>query len=93
MIVSFGSKETRLIWEGEPVNNFMVELQDLVRRKLLMIDVAQDLSDLRSPAGNRLEKLRGDLNGYHSIRVNKRWRIIFRWNDGEVLDVELIDYH
>jgi proteic killer suppression protein len=77
MIVSFGSKETRLIWEGVPVNHFLVELQDVVRRKLLLLSVSDDLMDLRHPPGNRLEKLKGNLAGYYSIRVNGQWRIIF----------------
>lgn len=62
-------------------------------RKLLVIDAAESLEDLRVPPGNRLEKLRGDRAGQHSIRVNDQWRICFRWGSGDAYDVELVDYH
>ncbi|MBW3563826.1 MAG: type II toxin-antitoxin system RelE/ParE family toxin [Acidobacteria bacterium] len=62
-------------------------------RKLDMIDYAEILSDLRSPPGNRLEALKGSLEGFHSIRINDQWRIIFRWTDLGVIDVEITDYH
>jgi toxin HigB-1 len=61
--------------------------------KLLMVDRAQNLNDLLSPPGNRLEKLRGDRAGYHSIRVDRQWRVCFRWHDGDTFDVEFCDYH
>ena len=62
-------------------------------RKLVLLDSAESLEDLRTPPGNRLEKLKGDRAGQHSIRVNDQWRICFRWADGNVVDVELVDYH
>lgn len=62
-------------------------------RKLVVVDSAEQLDDLRIPPGNRLEKLRGDRAGQHSIRVNEQWRICFRWKDGDAYDVEIIDYH
>ena len=62
-------------------------------RKLDVLNAAKDLADLRSPPGNRLEALRGDLRGYHSLRVNQRWRIVFRWQGSEASDVRLTDYH
>jgi len=93
MIVSFGSKETRLIWEGQPVSSFSFEMQRVIRRKLEMINRANSLTDLIQPPSNRLEKLRGNVDGLYSIRVNLQWRIIFRWQDGQARDVEIIDYH
>ena len=62
-------------------------------RKLVAVDAAEELSDLRVPPGNRLEKLRGDRSGQHSIRVNEQWRICFRWKDGNAYEVEIVDYH
>ena len=62
-------------------------------RKLVAVDAAEQLADLRVPPGNRLEKLRGDRAGQHSIRVNEQWRICFRWKDGNAYDVEIVDYH
>jgi len=62
-------------------------------RKLLLLDGAETLTDLQSPPGNRLEKLRGDRAGQHSIRINDQWRICFRWRDGDAHDVEIVDYH
>jgi len=62
-------------------------------RKLVALDAAEQLEDLRVPPGNRLEKLRGDRAGQHSIRVNDQWRICFRWKDGNAYDVEIVDYH
>lgn len=62
-------------------------------RKLIVVDAAETLDDLRVPPGNRLEKLRGDRVGQHSIRVNDQWRVCFRWKDGDALDVEIVDYH
>jgi len=62
-------------------------------RKLLILDAAECLDDLRVPPGNRLEKLKGDRDGQHSIRINDQWRICFRWEDGNAFDVEIVDYH
>ena len=62
-------------------------------RKLVILDAAESLDDLRSPPGNRLEKLKGNRAGLHSIRINDQWRICFRWQDGDAHDVELVDYH
>lgn len=93
MIVSFGSKETRLIWEGQLVSSFMPDFQLTIRQKLKMIDRSVVLMDLIHPPSNRLEKLRGNLEGFYSVRINRQWRIIFRWMDGHAEDVEIIDYH
>ena len=93
MIISFGSKETRLIWEGERVKRFSIELQETVRRKLRMLNNSQNIADLKIPPANRLEKLKGNLKDFYSIRINDQWRIIFRWNNGNASDVEITDYH
>jgi toxin HigB-1 len=93
MIVSFGSKDTERIWTGDGVSYFLIELQHIVRRKLRMLNQSHSLSDLRIPPSNRLEKLRGNLTGYYSIRVNDRWRIVFKWDNGNASEVEIVDYH
>jgi proteic killer suppression protein len=93
MIVSFGSKDTQRIWNGERVKSLPGEIQNAARRKLRMLNNSQSVIDLRIPPANRLEKLMGDLNEYYSIRINDQWRIIFRWNNGNAQNVEIIDYH
>jgi proteic killer suppression protein len=93
MIVSFGDKPTQRIWEGERIKGLATELQEAARRKLRMINNSNNLKDLRIPPANRLEKLKGDLKRFHSIRVNNQWRIIFLWDNGNAYDVQLIDYH
>ena len=93
MILSFGSKETELIWNGIQSKKLPVEIQNIGRRKLRMLNSSQDVSDLRIPPSNRLEKLTGNFNGFFSIRINKQWRIIFVWEKGNASQVEIIDYH
>ena len=93
MIISFGSKETRKIWDGERVKGFSTELQEITRRKLRMINNSQNTMDLQIPPSNRLEKLKGNLKEYYSIRVNDQWRIMFKWGKGNAWDVEIVDYH
>jgi len=93
MIVSFGSKVTRKIWDGERVKDFQAELQEISRRKLRMLNNSQNLMDLQVPPSNGLEKMKGNLKAYHSIRINDQWRIIFKWDSGSASDVEIIDYH
>ena len=93
MLASFGSKATEKIWKGERVKGLALEIQELARRKLRMLNNAQDLEDLRIPPSNRLEKLSGKLKVYYSIRINNQWRIIFKWNNGNAELVEVIDYH
>lgn len=78
------SKATRL---------FPAELRRAARRKLLYLHDAADLRDLRSPPGNRLERLKGDLQGFHSLRINNQWRVVFRWSGGNAFDVQIMDYH
>lgn len=93
MISSFGSKETESIWNGIRVKKLPIEVQQVGRRKLRMIHNSIDLADLRVPPSNRLEKLEGNLKGYYSIRINKQWRIVFKWNKGNASEVEITDYH
>lgn len=93
MIISFGSKSTEKVWNGERVPKWPPEMQKIARRKLRMLHNAQHTADLRIPPSNRLEKLSGNLSGYHSIRINDQWRIIFRWESGQASEVEMIDYH
>jgi proteic killer suppression protein len=93
MIVSFGSKVTKKIWDGERVKDFPTELQEISRRKLRMLNNSQNLMDLQVPPSNRLEKLKGSLKAYHSIRINDQWRIIFKWDHGRASGVEIMDYH
>ncbi len=93
MIQSFGSKETEKIWKGIRVKKLPLEIQSIGRRKLRMLNNSQDISDLRIPPSNRLEKLSGDLKEIYSIRINKQWRIIFTWNSGNANEVRIIDYH
>lgn len=93
MIISFGSKETEKIWNGIVVKNPSIEIQQIGRRKLRMLNNSQDLNDLRIPPSNRLEKLNGTLKDFYSIRINNQWRIIFSWKDGNATAVEIIDYH
>jgi proteic killer suppression protein len=93
MIVSFGSKETEMIWNGIRVKKMPIEIQNVGRRKLRMLNNSQDIADLRIPPSNRLEKLSGNLKDLYSIRINKQWRIIFQWDNGNASDVEITDYH
>ena len=93
MIVSFGSKETEKIWQGQRVSKIPLTVQEAGRRKLRMVNNAVDLADLRIPPANRLEKLSGNLKNYYSIRINEQWRVIFKWASGNATEVEILDYH
>ena len=93
MIISFGSKETEKIWDGERVKKIPMEIQQVGRRKLRMLNNSQNISDLMIPPSNRLEKLSGKLKDYYSIRINDQWRIIFKWENNHSYEVEIIDYH
>jgi proteic killer suppression protein len=93
MIRTFADKETQRLFEREPVKRFPEPVRPAALRKLLLLDAAETLGDLRVPPGNRLEKLRGDRRGQYSIRVNDQWRICFRWEDGDAYEVEVTDYH
>jgi len=93
MILSFGSKDTEKIWNGEKIKRIPLEIQQVGRRKLRMLNNSQNIDDLTIPPSNRLEKLSGNLKGFHSIRINDQWRIIFKWENKHALEVEIIDYH
>jgi proteic killer suppression protein len=93
MIKSFADKRTAAIFAGLCPKETPVDVANTARRKLAMIDRAVDLEDLRSPPGNRLEALKGDRQGQHSIRVNDQWRLCFRWADRGAEDVEFCGYH
>ncbi len=93
MIISFGSKITEKIWHGERVKNIPLEIQQIGHRKLRMLNNSQNLTDLRTPPSNRLEKLKGNRKEFYSIRINNQWRIIFKWENNHSLNVGIIDYH
>ena len=93
MITSFGDKETIKIWEGERVKSFSTDIQEIARRKLRILNNSHDLNDLMIPPSNRLEKLKGNLKDYYSIRVNNQWRIIFKCSSGNANHVAIVDYH
>jgi proteic killer suppression protein len=93
MIRSFASKETERLWGRTRSRSIDPRVQQVALRKLRMLASAATLDDLRVPPGNRLEALRGDRRGQHSIRVNDQWQICFVWRDGGADDVELVDYH
>jgi len=93
MIRSFACKETERLFNDEPSRRLPIQIQHAARRKLLLLHQARTLNDLRAPYGNRLESLKGDRKGQHSIRVNDQWRICFRWQGGDAFDVEIVDYH
>jgi proteic killer suppression protein len=93
MIISFGNKETEKIWNGERVKGLSAEIQEVGRRKLRMLNNSTNISDLRVPPSNRLEKLSGNLKEFYSIRINDQWRIIFKWKSSNAIEVEIIDYH
>jgi proteic killer suppression protein len=93
MIKGFASKDTETIFLRLFSTRLPPSLQRIALRKLLLIDAAERLEDLRIPPMNRLEKLTGDRQGKHSIRINDQWRICFRWADGDAYEVEIADYH
>lgn len=93
MIQSFGDKEAEKVWIGLGSRRLPFKIQNVARRKLRMINSAQNINDLRIPPSNHLEKLSGVLAGYYSIRINNQWRIIFNWENENAFDVEIVDYH
>ncbi|HET8577209.1 MAG TPA: type II toxin-antitoxin system RelE/ParE family toxin [Methylomirabilota bacterium] len=93
MIRSFRNRETEQVFRRERARRLSLDLQRIAQRKLVMLDAAESLQDLRVPPGNRLERLSGDREGQHSIRINDQWRVCFRWRDGDAHDVEIVDYH
>jgi toxin HigB-1 len=93
VIESFADAETARIWNGRRSRRLPSEIQPLALPKLRMLNQARALADLRVPPGNRLEVLRGERRGQYSIRINRQWRICFRWREGAARDVEIVDYH
>ena len=93
MIRSFRDRETEMVFRRERTRRLGSDVQRITLRKLAVLDAAESLRDLRVPPGNRLEKLSGNREGQHSIRVNDQWRICFRWRDGDAHDVEIAGYH
>jgi proteic killer suppression protein len=93
MIKEFGDKESEKIWNGLISKKLPIDIQNVARRKLRMINNSNDINDLRIPPANRLEKLKGNLSNYYSIRINNQWRIIFIWENNDAYDVKIIDYH
>ena len=92
MIASFACKATEELFHEIPVRRFQA-IERQARRKLLYLNSAHSLQDLSVPPGNKLEALKGDRRGQHSIRINDQWRICFKWKDGSAFDVEIVDYH
>ena len=96
MIASFGDRATEDLYHGtksKAARRVPTDIVSVALRKLDMISAAQVLQDLSSPPGNRLEALSGSLKGYHSIRINDQWRLVFRWSDGKAHEVRIADYH
>jgi proteic killer suppression protein len=93
MIKSFADKETEKIYRRNYSKKIPEDIHRRAYRKLLQVDLMDVLEELRSPPGNRLEKLKGDREGQHSIRINQQWRICFEWKDGDAYEVEIADYH
>ena len=93
MIRSFADKEADKIWNGIQSRKLPVNIQNVVRRKLRVINNAQNINDLRIPPANHLEKLSGNLEGFYSIRINTQWRIIFEWENDNAFEVQIVDYH
>lgn len=93
MIKSFASDDTQRIWNGDRIRGLPLEIQNVARRKLRMLNNATKLLELKVPPNNRLEKLHGGRKGQFSIRVNDQWRICFRWQREDAYEVEIVDYH
>ncbi len=93
MIRSFRDRDTERLAQREQVKKWSPELHKAALRELRMLDAAAEIADLRVPPGNRLERLKGDRDGQHSISINDQWRVCFRWDDGDAYEVEIVDYH
>ncbi len=94
MIKSFADAETRAFWEtGKTKKRPPADIRPVTKRKLMMLDAARVLDDLKVPPGNRLHPLTGDRAGQHAIRINDQFRVCFTWRDGDAYDVEITDYH
>lgn len=93
MIASYRDRDTQAVAERQRVGKFSHHIQRRAQLKLIILNNAQNLNDLRTPPGNRLEALAGDREGQYSIRINDQWRICFAWNEGNAHLVEIVDYH
>ncbi|MEL6769856.1 MAG: type II toxin-antitoxin system RelE/ParE family toxin [Bacteroidota bacterium] len=93
MIRTFASGDTEALFHRRPSRKLPGNIHRRAYRKLLILDAAVSLNDLRVPPGNRLEALKGDRAGQHSIRINQQWRLCFVWDDGDAYDIEIVDYH
>lgn len=93
MISNFADRETERIWNGQRSRKLPPDIQQRARAKLIMLEAAESLDDLRNPPSNRLHELKEDRLGQHSVSINKQWRICFVWKDGQAHDVEITDYH
>ena len=93
MIKSFADKVTAAVFTGQEVRRIAKPLQTAARRKLMMLEAATSLDALRATPGNRLEALKGDRKGQHSIRINQQWRVCFKWDSGHAWGAEIVDYH
>lgn len=93
MICSFGNSDTEKIWDGIRVKKLPLEIQEIGRRKLRMLNNSTNINDLRIPPANRLEKQSGKASDFYSIRINDQWRIVFKWINGNAFEVEIVDYH
>jgi len=93
MIKSFSDKETERLFNREFSRKIPAAIQDVARRKLEILNAANNLQDLRNPLSNHLEKLKGERKAQHSIRINIKWRICFRWSGDDAFEVEIVDYH
>ncbi len=90
---SFADKEAEKIWEGTASRRLPGDIQSVARRKLRMLNNAATLDDLRIPPANRLEALKGNRKGQHSIQINDQWRVCFQWKSGDAFEVQIVDYH
>ncbi|OYW44902.1 MAG: plasmid maintenance system killer [Sphingomonadales bacterium 12-68-11] len=93
MIISFADKEAEGLWNGQRSRRLPPDIQQRARNRLLLVDAAESLDDLKNPPSNGLHALREDRLGQHAISINKQWRICFVWKDGHAHDVEIADYH
>lgn len=93
MIRSFADRETERLWQGAASRKWSADVARRGLAKLRLVDSAESVEDLRSPPGNRLEMLKGDRRGQHSVRINGQWRICFGWSEGGAHDVEIVYYH
>jgi proteic killer suppression protein len=93
VIANFRDRETEKVWNGEFSRRLPTNIQELALTKLRILNAAIRLENLLVPPGNRLEALKGDRKGQHSIRINRQWRVCFQWSGGNAYDVEIVDYH